>query len=317
MIPDILGVCMPGLERARRPPPGGPAAGLLVLIALLAASAPADGPMARVASARLIAGPASAAIAASAAPGSAARPAAPPFAAIPSPAATPSRVSAASVRPSAGPTLSVRSAPPAAPPALSPGPTASECGPLPLVAVARRAPSVFEVWAEGSAGIGRGTAFAVVEQGGRTTLATSAHVVHEARRIWVRQGVDDWVAADLAVDLLETNPGADLALPSLPGSYPPVPVTTASSVGWTSVLGHGPGALRAETGRVRRVLRDGRGRPRLLEMGLPLRPGDSGAPILDGCGRASGVATAVIDDDAADLSYAVALDGIAEVLAGS
>lgn len=214
---------------------------------------------------------------------------------------------------SASPTL-------AAPPSPAPRPRAAGAAPCPnrlLDGPLRAADSVVQIEAETPGGIGRGTAFAIGRRADATVLATSAHVVHDATRVRVQIEAATWRDAEVLADLLDTNPGADLALLTLPADLPRLDTAAPAGPGeqiWA--LGFGPGRLRVVPGRLAAIQRDRWGQARLLELSAALQPGDSGGPVLDRCGRAIGVNVATgADVVSSGTSYAVTWSGAREVLA--
>ena len=183
------------------------------------------------------------------------------------------------------------------------------------------ASSVVLVRVPACGGLQNGTGFVVA--GGRpgdSLLVTNAHVVAGGSAVEVvRNDGVTFTASVVAFD-----PVGDLAVlrtefvdrPALVFGGPPGPAMTGA------VFGHpGGGALRIAAARVSRELdatgRDIYGAPgaqrSVLELAAELRPGDSGAPLVDAQGGVHGVVFAVASDRN-NVAYALAAASAASLV---
>jgi S1-C subfamily serine protease len=185
----------------------------------------------------------------------------------------------------------------------------------------RAAASVVLVEAQGCGRLQNGTGFVVA--GARPgTVVTNAHVVAGADRIVLRQDSGQrWDAVVLAFD-----PVRDVAV--LAGSGLDLPALAMGDAGVDTVggvFGHPGGEpLRIAPASVASTLTaagrtiygtSGAAR-RVLELAADLRPGDSGAPLVDEQLMVAGVVFAIATDRGG-VAYALATSEIDDVLAGN
>jgi S1-C subfamily serine protease len=179
---------------------------------------------------------------------------------------------------------------------------------------------------------GAGSGFAVTPDG---YVMTNSHVVSGRRDIRVRTPAGETIEGHLAGDdpatdlaLVRVEPGA---LGSVPGAIPltppylPIDGSNRSRVGQLAVAIGNPlgfestvstGVISAH-GRSLRSAGGGNGGGRLIDNIIqhtaPLNPGNSGGPLLDGCGRVLGVNTAIIARSQG-IGFAISVDTAAWVL---
>jgi S1-C subfamily serine protease len=145
-------------------------------------------------------------------------------------------------------------------------------------------------------------------------VLTAAHAVHgsSAVRVTLRDG------RTLVGEVLDTSrDGLDIALVRVPASLPavlelsPRPDVRTGSV--VAVVGHGDRSLWSlSTGLVSNVAPAGPDAA-LLALQVPLRPGASGAPVVDRAGRVVGM---VAYGAPGAVAFAVRSDGVLRSLAG-
>jgi S1-C subfamily serine protease len=130
-------------------------------------------------------------------------------------------------------------------------------------------------------------------------VLTAAHVVNKDRRGNVTYRVKYMDGRTFAVQSVSYSPTYDAAILHIADrSAPAVPFAPALPLAGESIatLGH-PEALQwaVSTGTMSAtrdmLARDGEGIAQELEMDLPLRPGNSGGPVIDAAGRLVGIAT--------------------------
>lgn len=146
--------------------------------------------------------------------------------------------------------------------------------------------------------VSTGTGFFVTADG---YLVTAAHVARAGRAIEVRTRSGTGTAVCVHVD--EAN---DMALLKTSGTHTPLPVVPSRAVrlgsdvftvGFPnpSIQGVAPkltkGSVSALTG-----LQDD---PRLFQISVPLQPGNSGGPLVNGVGQVIGLVVAAVDERAA------------------
>jgi hypothetical protein len=151
------------------------------------------------------------------------------------------------------------------------------------------APSVVCIQVATDEGEGGGTGFAIDDSG---TLATNYHVIREARAVKVKLFSGKWVED---VDLLIEDHEADLALLRIKTSEPLKPMNLGDSdavtVGERIIAIGNPLGLEytLTDGLVssRRILE---GKP-MIQMSVPVSPGNSGGPVINMRGQVIGVTT--------------------------
>jgi S1-C subfamily serine protease len=151
------------------------------------------------------------------------------------------------------------------------------------------APSVVCIQVELDQGEGGGTGFAIDDSG---TIATNHHVISGARSVKVKLFSGKWVEQ---VDLLTEDHDADLALLRIKTSEPLKPVSLGDSdavtVGERIIAIGNPLGLEytLTDGLVssRRILE---GKP-MIQMSVPVSPGNSGGPVINMHGQVIGVTT--------------------------
>lgn len=166
----------------------------------------------------------------------------------------------------------------------------------------------------------------VQEGSGFVTLApdvvvTNAHVVAGQEEPEVE--LTDGTRLDASVVVFDPN--RDLAVLRVPGlSRDPLPIADATTGTMGGVFGHPGGApLRVQPFQVGDEVRavgtdiyDGRRTERMvLILASQLRPGDSGAALVDGAGNVVGVAFAIAPDDP-NVAYGLDVTELQAVLAG-
>ncbi|MEO6120976.1 MAG: MarP family serine protease [Acidimicrobiales bacterium] len=164
-----------------------------------------------------------------------------------------------------------------------------------------------------------GSGFAVADE----TVVTNAHVVagQPAGSTQVRR--PDGRRFDATV--VAFDPARDLAILRVPGlGQAPLPLGSAEVGDQGAVFGHpggqdelrvAPAAIRRRVDAVGRDLYDARRTERdVFILASQLRPGDSGAALVDTGGRVVGVAFAIAPDQPST-AYALAADELREVLA--
>jgi S1-C subfamily serine protease len=185
----------------------------------------------------------------------------------------------------------------------------------------RAASAVVQVEAQGCGRLQNGTGFVVVDAR-PGTVVTNAHVVAGAERIVLRQaGGQRWDAVVLAFD-----PVRDVAVLAGSGLDLPALALGRASVGDVGgVFGHPGGeALRVAPASVegsltaagRTIYGSSGAARRVLELAADLRPGDSGAPLVNDRLEVSGVVFAIATDRGG-VAYALDTREINDVLAGN
>lgn len=179
--------------------------------------------------------------------------------------------------------------------------------PVAAAVVARAVASTVNVESEGCGGLHEGSGFTVAPN----TIVTNAHVVAGGQRIRVRRPDQRLVRATI----VHFDGARDLAVLDAPGlGMAPLPIGEATEGESGAVLGYpgGQNTVRVAPAVVRReeptVGRDIYGRSRtqrqVLYLAAALRPGDSGAAVIDVEGQVIGVAFAIAPDRPGT-SYAV------------
>lgn len=163
--------------------------------------------------------------------------------------------------------------------------------------------------------IQEGSGFAV----GRETVVTNAHVVAGDRSVRVQ--IDSGKALDATVIAFEPN--RDLAVLRVPGlDMQPLTLGNAEIDATGAVFGHpgggplriAPAAVRQRVTAIGRDIYDQRSTRRdVLILASSLRPGDSGAALVNEDGIVIGVAFAIAPDQP-DTSYALSDDELRPVL---
>lgn len=180
----------------------------------------------------------------------------------------------------------------------------------------RVAASVVLVEGHGCERIQNGSGFVVGEE----LVLTNAHVVAGQDNIEVRRAD----GTQLVADLVSFDPRRDLAVLSVPGIDRPALALAGTSPGASvGVFGHpggeplriAPARVAAELAAVGRDIYGGAGAQRqVLELAAELRPGDSGAPVVDASGTVVGVVFAVATDRG-DVAYALSTGEVEAALA--
>ncbi len=156
---------------------------------------------------------------------------------------------------------------------------------------------------------------------GQDVVVTNAHVVAGQETTQVER--DDGTLLDASVVVFD--PARDLAVLRVAGlARPPLPLADGDEGATGGVFGHPGGApLRVAPFVVGDAVRavgsdiyDSRRTEReVLILASQLRPGDSGAALVDGSGAVIGVAFAIAPDDP-NVAYALDIDEVNAVLAG-
>lgn len=180
----------------------------------------------------------------------------------------------------------------------------------------RVAASVVLVEGNGCERIQNGSGFVV----GEGLVLTNAHVVAGQDSIEVRRSD----GAELVAELVSFDPRRDLAVLSVPEIDRPALALAGTSTGASAgVFGHpggeplriAPARVAAELAAVGRDIYGGAGAQRqVLELAAELRPGDSGAPVVDASGAVVGVVFAVATDRG-DVAYALTTGEVEAALA--
>lgn len=196
------------------------------------------------------------------------------------------------------------------------GPPPAETG-LDRATADEVARSVVLIRGEGCQRIQNGTGF-VVSEG---MIVTNAHVVAGQQNIEVQRSDGNLHGAEVAA----FDSQRDLALLSVPDiGRQPLAIAGASTGETGGVFGHpGGDPLRIAPARVATTLtavgRDIYGSAgaerQVLELASELRPGDSGAPLIDAAGQVAGVVFAVATDRN-DVAYALTTEELRAVLDG-
>lgn len=191
-------------------------------------------------------------------------------------------------------------------PAPDMGPPPAEI-PVAAEVVARAVASTVNVESEGCGGLQEGSGFTVATN----TIVTNAHVVAGGRSIRVRRPDQRLLRATI----VHFDGARDIAVLSVPGlGMTPLPIGEALEGKPGAVLGYpgGQNTVRVAPAIVNReqptIGRDIYGQSRtqrqVLFLAAALRPGDSGAALIDAEGRVVGVAFAIAPDRPGT-SYAV------------
>jgi S1-C subfamily serine protease len=191
-------------------------------------------------------------------------------------------------------------------PAPDVGPPPSEVPVDPSV-VARAVAATVNVESEGCGGLHEGSGFTVAAD----TVVTNAHVVAGGQRIRLRRPDGRLVRATIVA----FDDDRDLAVLSAPGlGLPSLPIGEAVEGAPGAVLGYpggqntvrvAPALIRDEQPTIGRDIYGGdRTQRQVLFLASSLRPGDSGAALINTDGRVVGVAFAIAPDRAG-VSYAV------------
>lgn len=167
-------------------------------------------------------------------------------------------------------------------------------------------------------GTSTGTGFFINEQG---EIITNAHVVDEAKSVWVQ--IPSLGKSILDVDVISVNPEKDLALLQLRqeglaqvrqelGSVPYVALGDSDTIRRSDevlALGYplGQQSLKSTTGIV-----SGRER-HFIQTSAPLNPGNSGGPLLNTQGQVVGVNSAIIAG-AQNVGYAIPINDLKIIL---
>ena len=165
----------------------------------------------------------------------------------------------------------------------------------------------------------QGSGFAVASE----TVVTNAHVVAGQQPGRTQVMRPDGRRLDATVVVFD--PGRDLAILRVPGlGQAPLPVGSGEVGEMGAVFGHpggqdqlrvAPAAIRRRVDAVGRDLYDAqRTRRDVFVLASDLRPGDSGAPLVNTGGTVVGVAFAIAPDQRAT-AYALTSDELREVLA--
>lgn len=196
------------------------------------------------------------------------------------------------------------------------GPPPSEVPVAPAV-VARAVQSTVNVESDGCGGRHEGSGFAA----GENLIVTNAHVVAGAERVRVRRPDGRLLAATIVL----FDPARDLALLSVPRlGQAALPIASSGEGTPGAVLGYpggqntvrvAPAVVARESPTIGRdIYNRNRTERQVLYLASSLRPGDSGAALIDGDGRVIGVAFAIAPDRAGT-AYAVDDSELRAVLA--
>jgi hypothetical protein len=151
------------------------------------------------------------------------------------------------------------------------------------------APSVVCIQVALGEGEGGGTGFFIDDSG---TIATNAHVIEGARSVKVKLFSGKWIDQ---VDLLTQDTGVDLALLRIKSSEKLKPVALGDSDGVTVgeriiAIGNPLGLEYTLTDGLVSSRRMLEGKP-MIQMSVPVSPGNSGGPVINMHGQVIGVTT--------------------------
>jgi S1-C subfamily serine protease len=143
-----------------------------------------------------------------------------------------------------------------------------------------------------------GSGFYVTSNG---YLLTNQHVVDGARKVFVYSG-----SQRLPAQVVKTDAANDLALLKVTGTFAALPVSssrrvklgqTVSTVGFPNpnLQGKSPKLTKGEISSLSGASDD----PKYFQISVPLQPGNSGGPLVDGYGNVVGVVTAKLSTKAA------------------
>ncbi len=199
-------------------------------------------------------------------------------------------------------------------PQIGPPPSSANIAPATVRSVIR---STVKVSAVACGRVREGSGFVV----GNELVVTNAHVVAGGNKM-ILQRSD---GSEVTGQVVAFDPKRDLAAIRVPGlDRPPLAQGDTTSGGLGAVFGHpGGGALRAAPFSVAQVVTaTGRDiydrqdtRRDIFVLAVTLRPGDSGAAMVDGQGAVVGVAFAVAPDRAG-VAYGLAMSEVRAALAG-
>jgi hypothetical protein len=151
------------------------------------------------------------------------------------------------------------------------------------------APSVVCIQVALGEGEGGGTGFFIDDSG---TIATNAHVIEGARNVKVKLFSGKWIDQ---VDLLTQDTGVDLALLRIKPGEKPKPVALGDSDAVTVgeriiAIGNPLGLEYTLTDGLVSSRRMLEGKP-MIQMSVPVSPGNSGGPVINMHGQVIGVTT--------------------------
>jgi len=143
-----------------------------------------------------------------------------------------------------------------------------------------------------------GSGFYVTSNG---YLLTNQHVVNGARKVFVYSG-----SQRLPAQVVKTDAANDLALLKVSGTFAALPVSssrrvklgqTVSTVGFPNpdLQGKSPKLTKGEISSLSGASDD----PKYFQISVPVQPGNSGGPLVDGYGNVVGVVTAKLSTKAA------------------
>jgi TPR repeat protein len=143
-----------------------------------------------------------------------------------------------------------------------------------------------------------GSGFYVTSNG---YLLTNQHVVDGARQVFIYSG-----SKKLPARVVKTDAANDLALLKVSGTFAALPVSssrrvklgqTVSTVGFPNpdLQGKSPKLTKGEISSLSGASDD----PKYFQISVPLQPGNSGGPLVDGYGNVVGVVTAKLSTKAA------------------
>lgn len=143
-----------------------------------------------------------------------------------------------------------------------------------------------------------GSGFFVTSHG---YILTNQHVVNGARKVFVHSESQRFPAK-----VIKTDAANDLALLKVSGSFAALPVSssrrvklgqTVSTVGFPNpnLQGKSPKLTKGEISSLSGASDD----PKYFQISVPLQPGNSGGPLVDGYGNVIGVVTAKLNAKAA------------------
>ena len=132
-------------------------------------------------------------------------------------------------------------------------------------------------------------------------LLTNQHVVNGARKVFVYSG-----SQRLPAQVVKTDAANDLALLKVSGTFAALPVSssrrvklgqTVSTVGFPNpdLQGKSPKLTKGEISSLSGASDD----PKYFQISVPVQPGNSGGPLVDGYGNVVGVVTAKLSTKAA------------------
>jgi len=169
----------------------------------------------------------------------------------------------------------------------------------------------------------RGSGFILNQDG---YIVTNAHVVDEAKRIWVHV---PWIGRQaIHVDIVGFCPDRDLALlrirpddlvamkKAAQGDIPALVLGDSDTVKRTDnvmVLGYPLGQYRLKTSTGIVSGREASAGQAFIQMTAPLNPGSSGGPLLNELGQVVGITLALVPD-AQNVGYAIAINELKQVL---